>query len=240
MKFIIIGLGNFGSSLAEKLTQMGHEVIGVDKKIEKIEEIKDKITQAICLDCKYQDAVKSLPLNNTDVFVVSIGEDEGANILTTALLKKMNVARLISRSVSPIHETVLEAMEVNEIVRPEAETAERWAKKLTNKEIVDSFTLTEDFSIIEARVPKQFTGKTIGEIGFNKNFKVIVLTIIKNVQEKNLIGFFKKTSKRKIQGIATASTILEEGDIMVLYGHNNDIRNLLKNQKHNAKNEKPD
>ncbi|MBN1985147.1 MAG: TrkA family potassium uptake protein, partial [Prolixibacteraceae bacterium] len=144
MKFIIIGLGNFGSSLAEKLTQMGHEVIGVDKKIEKIEEFKDKITQAICLDCKHQDAVKNLPLKNTDVVVVGIGEDEGANILTTALMKKMNVPRLISRSVSPIHETVLEAMEVTEIVRPEEETAERWAKKLSATSIINSLELADN------------------------------------------------------------------------------------------------
>ena len=57
MKFIIIGLGNFGTSLAIKLTDMGHEVIGVDKQMEKVDEIKDKITMAFCLDCKYQEEV---------------------------------------------------------------------------------------------------------------------------------------------------------------------------------------
>lgn len=159
MKFIIIGLGNFGSSLAEKLTRMGHEVIGVDNKIEKIESIKDKVTHAICMDCRNQECIKNLPLKNTDVVIVSIGEDEGANLLTTALLKKMNVPRLISRSVSPIHETILEAMEVTEIVRPEEETAERWAKKLTTTGMIDSFELTENYSIVEVKVPRKFAGK---------------------------------------------------------------------------------
>jgi trk system potassium uptake protein TrkA len=229
MKFIIIGLGNFGSSLAEKLTQMGHEVIGVDKNIDKIEEIKDKVTIAICLDCKHPEAIKNLPIKNTDVVVVSIGEDEGANILTTALMKKMNVPRLISRSVSQLHETVLEAMEVSEIVRPEEETAERWAKKLSSSSILDSFELTDNYSIVEAKVPKIFNGKSVQEIGFNKNFNVIVLTIMKNKREKNILGLFRNKTKLEIQGIATAETILQEGDIMVLYGHNEKIQELLKN-----------
>ena len=228
MKFIIIGLGNFGSSLAEKLTRMGHEVIGVDNKIEKIESIKDKVTHAICMDCRNQECIKNLPLKNTDVVIVSIGEDEGANLLTTALLKKMNVPRLISRSVSPIHETILEAMEVTEIVRPEEETAERWAKKLTTTGMIDSFELTEHYSIVEVKVPRKFAGKTVAEVGFNRDYNVIVLTIMKNVKERNILGLFRKVTKLSIEGVATAQTLLNEGDVMVLYGHNDNISELLK------------
>jgi trk system potassium uptake protein len=227
MKFIIIGLGNFGSALAEKLTHMGHEVIGVDKKLQRIEDIKDKIAQAICLDSTHEDSVKSLPLKNTDVVVVGIGEDEGANILTTALMKKMNVARLISRSVSSLHENVLEAMEVTEIVRPEAETAERWAKKLSSPGILDSYELTSKYSIVKAKVTSEFSGKTVQEIGFLKNFNVIVLTVIKDRKRKNLFGIIKNVSELEINGIANADTVLNEGDIMVLYGHGSDIQKLL-------------
>lgn len=230
MKFIIIGLGNFGSSLAEKLTQLGHEVIGVDKKIEKVEEIKDKISQAICLDCKHQDAVLSLPLKNTDVVVVSIGEDEGASLLTTALMKKMNVPRLISRSVSPLHETILKAMEVSEIVRPEEESAERWAKKLSTTNFIDSFELTEKYSIVQVSIPAKFDGMTVAEVGFSNLYNVVVLTVIKNKKDKGLLGVFRKATKLDIEGVATATTLLTEGDVMVLYGHNEDIRKLLNNR----------
>jgi trk system potassium uptake protein TrkA len=230
MKFIIIGLGNFGSALAEKLTQMGHEVIGVDHQLQRTEAVKDKIAQSICLDSKLEDSVKNLPLKNTDVVVVCIGEDEGANILTTALLKKLNVPRLISRSVSPLHEKILEAMEVTEIVRPEEETAERWAKKLTSPGIVDSYELTSKYSIVKAKVPREFSEKSIQEVGFLKNFNVIVLTVMKNIQRKNLLGIFRNTADLEIKGIATADTILYEDDIMVLYGHKKDIQKLLKSQ----------
>lgn len=228
MKFIVIGLGIFGSSLAEKLTQLGHEVIGVDKQLDRIEDIKDKITHAICLDCTHPTAINNLPLKDTDVVVISIGEDEGSNLLTTALIKKMNVPRLISRTVSPIHTTILEAMEVSDIVRPEEETAERWAKKLTASEIIDSFEISEKYSVVQVEVPKKFAGKSVGEIGFNHNYEVLVLTIMKNVTEKNFLGIFKRSGKLKIEGVASAETVLNEGDVMVLYGHNDNIYKLLK------------
>ena len=228
MKFTIIGLGNFGSALAVKLTHLGHEVIGVDKRIEKIEEIKDKITHAICLDCSHQAGVDILPLNNTDVVIIAIGEDAGENLLTTALIKKRNVPRLISRSISSIHETILESMDITEFVRPEVETAERWAKKLTTSGLVDSFELTDEYSVVEVKIHGKFKDKTIEEIGFNKNFNVIVLTIMKSVKVNNIIGIPDNVTKLEIQGIARADTLLNEGDIMVLYGHNKDIRNLPK------------
>lgn len=228
MKFLIIGLGTFGATLAEKLTQLGHEVIGVDKQMDKVEDIKDKITHAMCVDCKHMEAVKSLPLKNTDVVLVCIGENEGANLLTTALLKKMNVKRLISRSVSPIHETILKAMDVKEIFSPEGEAAERWAKKLTTKGVVDSIELTDDFSIIEAMVPQRFVGKTIEQIGFNKRYHVVVLTIMKGMDESHTNGTTAHALKPQMSGIATPETVLEADDIMLLYGHNDDIHNLLK------------
>lgn len=227
MKFIIIGLGNFGFALAVKLAQLGHEVIGVDKQMEKIEAIKDKITHAICMDCSYEAAVNSLPLKNTDVVIIAIGEDVGANLLTTALIKKMNVPRLISRSISVIHETILESMKITDIVRPEVETAERWSKKLTTTGMVDSFELTDQHSVVEVVIHGKFVGKTIQEIGFNKDYNVIVLTIMKRIKEDNQLDVLKHTPKYKIEGIAKAETVLNEGDIMVLYGNNDDISNLL-------------
>jgi trk system potassium uptake protein TrkA len=225
MKFIIIGLGTFGASLAEKLTSTGHEVIGVDSKLSKVETLKEKITHTICLDSTDFMAVKHLPLQDTDIVVVCIGEDEGASILTTALMKQLNAKRLISRAVSPLHETILEAMEVDEIVHPEEETAERWAKKLNITGVVDSFEVTEEYNIIEARVPRKYIGKTLEELGVRRNFNVIILTTIKTVEVKSLIGLTRKV--KKVQDIASAKTLLEEDDIMVLYGRKKDIKHFL-------------
>ncbi|MFT6827818.1 MAG: trk system potassium uptake protein TrkA [Roseivirga sp.] len=225
MKYIIIGLGNFGASLAEKLTRIGHEVIGVDNDMSKVEAVKEEITHAICLDCTDAHAVNHLPLNDTDAVLVCIGENQGANVMATALMKKMKVKRLISRAVSPLHQTVLEAMGVDEIVHPEQESASRWAKRLNIEGVVDSFELNEEYSIVEAKVPSKFVGQTVLEIGFKKNFDVVVLTTIKEEVKKNMLGV--NTTVMKVQGVASSKTAMEKGDIMVIYGHITNIEKLL-------------
>lgn len=226
MKYIIVGLGNFGSSLAERLTKKGHEVIGVDSKMDKVEALKEKITHTICLDCTDPQAVTHLPFGDTDIVFVAIGENEGANIMATALMKQLKIKRLISRAISPLHQTVLEAMGVDEIVHPEEETAERWAKKLHMRGVVDSFELTTNYNIIEATTPVAFIGKTIQEIAFRKNYNIVLLTIIKMVDQKNIFGTMRK--EQEVQGVVSTRTVVEEGDILVMYGNIKDIQAVLK------------
>lgn len=78
MKFIIVGMGNFGAYLAARLTDKGHEVIGVDSDMSKIEGVKDKVTHTICMNATDKQAVKNLPIKDTDVVLIAIGEDMGA------------------------------------------------------------------------------------------------------------------------------------------------------------------
>jgi len=226
MKYILVGLGNFGASLAEKLTMTGNEVIGVDIKLSKVEDIKHKITHAINLDATEIGAVSNLPLNDTDVVIVGIGEDMGANIMATALMKQMKVKRLISRAVSPLQEMVLQAMGVKEIIHPEEETAERWSKKLNLHGVVDSFELNKEFSIIETKIPKKYDGRVLEEVGLKRDFNIIVLTTMEISQEKNEIGSYKEVPK--INDVASAQTVLRYGDIMVLYGSNKNLKKFLK------------
>ncbi|WP_417238442.1 potassium channel family protein [Bizionia sp.] len=225
MKYIIIGLGNFGASLAQKLTEQGHEVIGIDKNMTKVDAFKEKISHTICLDATDEFTVSGLPLKETDVFIVAIGEDQGANVMTTALLKILEVKRVISRAINPLHEKVLQAIGVDEIVHPEEETAERWAKKLCLNNVIDSFELNDDYSIIEATVSEEYVGQTIREIGFRKTFGLLVLTIIKKVNVKSILG--KTKVEQQIQGVASANDTLESNDILVLYGSNKDLQKFL-------------
>lgn len=226
MKFIIIGLGNFGGSLAEKLTQQGNEVIGVDSRDEKVVAYKDKLSHTICMNATDQSAISHLPVKNSDVVMVCIGEDEGANIMITAHFKNLGVKRLISRSINPLHESVLQALGVNEIVRPEEETAERWAKKLCLIGVVDSFELNKNFSIVEIIVPQKYTGRTIEEVKFREQHNVLILTIIRDVQEKSFLGRSKTVSN--VQGIPDPTTMLQQDDIIVLYGANEDLQRFAK------------
>ncbi|MHB1196311.1 MAG: potassium channel family protein [Lutibacter sp.] len=226
MKYLIVGLGNFGASLAEKLTSQGNEVIGIDTRMNNVDALKEKISHTICMDATDEFTVTGLPLKDTDVVVVAIGEDQGANIMVTALFKNLEVKRLISRAINPLHEKVLMAIGVDEIVHPEEETAERWAKKLCLSGVVDSFELNDEYSIVEINLPPEYEGQTIAEVAIRKKYNLLVLTTIKSAEIKSNIGNNIKESK--VQGVASADLLLEKDDILVVYGANKDIQSLLK------------
>ncbi|QRX62624.1 TrkA family potassium uptake protein [Dysgonomonadaceae bacterium zrk40] len=226
MKFIIIGLGSFGASLAQKLTALGNEVIGIDISMSKVDAYKENISYTICMDATDEFTVSGLPLKETDVVLVAIGENQGANIMATALLKNLKVKRLISRAIDPLHEKVLQAIGVHEIVHPEEETAERWTKKLSLSNVVDSFELNDNYSIIEAKVPVDFIGKTIMEVGFRKDFNILVLTILREVEVKSLLG--KTRTVTQVLGVAAANDLLESDDVLVLFGSKKDLQLFLK------------
>ncbi len=221
MKYIIIGLGNFGAPLGEKLTALGNEVIGIDTSMSKVENLKEKLSHTICMDATDEFTMRGLPWKETDVSIVAIGEDKGANIMVTAMLKNMQVNRLISRAIDPLHEKVLQAIGVDEIVHPEEETAERWSKKLCLNDVIDSFELNEEYSLIEVRVPAKFVGRTLGSIDWKGKYNLLVLTIIKKNEVKSLLGKTKTVSE--IQGVASDDWMLQENDILVLYGNNADL-----------------
>ncbi len=124
MKYIIVGLGNFGSSLGMALTRQGHEVIAIDSSMQKVEAYKEVISHTICMDATDEYTVNGLPIVDTDIVIVAIGEDQGANVMATALFKTLKAKRLISRSINPLHEKVLQAIGVDDLIHPEKEAAQ--------------------------------------------------------------------------------------------------------------------
>lgn len=225
MKYIIVGLGNFGGYLAARLTDLGHEVIGVDSREEKVIHVKDSVTHAITMDATDVQAVKTLPFKDVDVVVIAIGEDFGASIMTTAVFKQLKVKRLISRSINKVHETVIKAIGVDEIVHPEEESAERMAKRLQMKGVLDSLDVSEDYKIIEVVTPDRYIGLTIAETQVRQDYNINILTLIKVVEKPNIFGV--KSKIRKVSGVVTPETKIEEGDILLLFGHIRDIQAIL-------------
>lgn len=226
MKFIIVGLGNFGAALATKLNAQGNEVIGIDNSMSKVNALKDRITHAICLDATDPSVLERLPFKQTDIIIVAIGEDEGANIMITAQFKNLGVKRLISRAISPIHENVLEAIGVHEIVHPEEETAERWAKKLCLKGVIDSFEINNKYSIIEVDIPQKLVGKTFSELQIAEKYDVVILTTMKSTEQNTFLG--KHRIINEVKGLPKPDKIFEADDILVLYGSTKNLETFLK------------
>lgn len=225
MKYIVIGLGSFGSTLSATLTEMGHEVIGVDTDIDRVEKVKDQVTHAIALDATNQQALETLPLASADVVIVGIGKDAGSSIMATALLKQMKVKRLISRAINPLHQTVLETMNVEEIVQPEKEAAQRLATRLEFDEVIDSFRLTDRYTIAEVSIPTDCIGRTVAQLQLPDRFNLVILTVIRKQTQRNLLGVVKPV--REVIGVISSDTELFAGDILVIFGAVDDIRRFI-------------
>src|SRR5574344_890078 len=119
MKFIVIGLGNYGRVLAEELTVLNQEVIGADIHGNKVEAIKDKITTAFLLDATDEQSLSVLPLKSVDLVIVAIGENFGASVRVVAMLKKMGVKHIYARAIDQVHKAILEAFGIDRILSPE-------------------------------------------------------------------------------------------------------------------------
>lgn len=226
MRYIIAGLGSFGSSLGIALTSQGHEVIAIDSNMQKVETYKELITHTICMDATDEFTVNGLPITDTDIVVVAIGEDQGANVMATALFKTLKARRLISRSINPLHEKVLQAIGVDDIFHPEKESAMRWAKRLSLSYFVDSFNLSEHFSIVEIAIPDSLIGKAVGELHLERKFDIKLLSTMRYEQYEDSFGRIQ--SKPSIHGLAQPDQVLQEGDVLVVYGANKHINQFLR------------
>ena len=221
MKVIIFGLGNFGMSLAVNLTETGNEVIGIDNNMNKVNLVKNKISHAICMDATNELAYAALPIKDADIAVIAIGENEGAAIIATAVVKKLTKARIIGRSLSPIHDTVLNAMGIDFVIHPEQDFADRLAKKINLKGIVDNFSIDKNYSISEIKALPEFDGKTLEELKFRQTFDLHVVTIVRKQMRKSIIGTNSMIDRS--EGFVTKDSVILSGDLLVVFGLNKDI-----------------
>jgi trk system potassium uptake protein TrkA len=224
MKFIVIGLGNFGSSLGVALMEKAAEVIGTDLRMDKVELYSKMLTYTVCVDTTDEIALRSLPLKEADYVIVSIGEDVGASLTTTALVKKNTNAKILARAISPVHETILRAMGIEKIVHPEASFAKELANSLCLKGAVKTMLLDKQFEISEVMLPDKFAGKTILELDLRKKYNINIVTVLR--QDELLIEGQKATSS-SVLGVVLPETKLVKGDILVFFGKNKDIEDFM-------------
>ncbi len=231
MKVVVIGLGNFGMSLAIHLSNTGNEVIVADQDLEKIELIKDQVAHAVAMDATNENAYNALPLNNVDIAVIAIGQRNGAGILSTAIMKKLTKAKIISRSASDLEDTILEAMGVDQIIHPEQEYAERFTKKINLKGSIDNFEIDDEYLVSEVEIRKELVGKSILESNFRKNFNLNIITIVRKKHHTNLLG--RSVAKREVVGLPMPDTVFQSRDILAVFGKDADLKKYLKNHTEN-------
>lgn len=215
MKYIVIGLGNFGSVLATRLTQMGHEVIGVDDKRSRVDELRDNLSSTICMDASDPEALCTLPLDQVDLLIVAIGENFSASIQIVAQLRQMKVDNIVARALNELHRTVLQALGVERIIFPEQEAAEVMAQSFELNGFQSSYRIDRDHYVMRFELPIALNGKTVAQSGIHSD-QLRLLAVIRNCEERNSIGI-KYNQKRALDPVHP-DTLLATGDVVVVFG----------------------
>ncbi|MHB1416971.1 MAG: potassium channel family protein [Chloroflexota bacterium] len=176
---IIIGLGRFGSSLARTLAANGHEVLGIDSDLKKVEDIAEDVTQAAQADATDEDALAELGVRNFDIGVVAIGTDIKSSILTTLLLKKLGVNNVIAKANDHLHAEILDRIGADSVVFPESDTGVRVAHTLGAPSLVDYMQVMRGYGIAKIVLPKAFAGKHMEDIDLKGRFGVTPLILVR-------------------------------------------------------------
>ena len=218
MKYIIIGLGNYGHVLAEELSALGHEIIGADISESRVDSIKDKVATAFVIDATDEQSLSVLPLNSVDIVVVAIGENFGASVRVVALLKQKKVPRIFARAIDAVHKAVLEAFSLEKILTPEEDAARSLVQLLDFGATMEAFRIDQDYYVVKFTVPKKFVGYFVNEL------KLIALKRANKVTNCLGISLMERHVKNELPG----DEKVEEGDELVCYGKYRDFQSFWK------------
>jgi trk system potassium uptake protein TrkA len=218
--FAVIGLGRFGFSVAKTLAKYGSEVIAIDNHEERVKKVSDFVTFAVQLDAMDERALRSVGVQNVDTAIVSIGENIEASILVVMILKEMGINNIIAKAVTTLHGKVLENLGVKRIIYPERDMAIRVAHSLIRPKVLEQLELSEEYSIVELSTPSDLIGKTINESQLRNKYGVNLIAIKRRVTTE------KGTLKEAWNVNPLPTDVMQEGDILVLIGLNEDLDKL--------------
>lgn len=217
-QFAVIGLGRFGSAMAMTLTELGHDVIGIDGDEEKVRQLADTINYAIQLDATDEKALRGAGIKDVGSAVVSIGENIESSLLVVMLLREIGIGTIVAKAVTPLHGRILEKLGVSRVIFPEREMAIRVAHSLVVPNVLDYIELSRDFSIVELPAPEQFVGRTLKQLELRPRYGLTLIA----VKRRGADG-------RETTNISPSAdqTILKD-DILALLGSNDRLSQLDK------------
>lgn len=176
-RYVIVGLGNFGSSVAESLYALGHEVAAIDTREEAVDRISSAATVAAVGDGKDLRVLERIGAREADAGVVSTGDDITASILTTLALKDLGVREIYVKVISRDHARVMDKLGVTETVFPERESAIRLGTRISNRSILNYIQLGEGFSVQEMAVPDGWVGRSLRQLELPRRYRVSVIAV---------------------------------------------------------------
>lgn len=202
-QFAVIGLGQFGASVAKELYAMGYDVLAVDINADRIDDINGKVTHAAQADATDEEALHALGMHNMDVAVVSMGDSMQASILVTLLLKEMGVGTVLVEAQDDLHAKALAKIGADKVLFPERDMGQRVARNLASGNIMDMIELSADFTLMELKALGEWEGRTLGELAMRRTYGVNVVAIM---------------SGQAVNASPRAEDVIGPGDVLLVVG----------------------
>lgn len=227
MRYLIIGLGIYGSNLATDLTDMGHEVIGADVDSSRVNAVKDYISTAYIIDSTDEQSLGVLPIKGVDLVIVAIGENFGASVKTVALLKHFGVEHIYARAIDPIHESILQGFNIDRILTPEQRAARDLAHELELGTKVDALRIDETHYVMKFKIPSYFYGLKYSGLEFEKKYGLKLVSVARLQKKTNKIGIGHMQAMVYDFGAGDAEVC--EVDVITVFGSMKNFREMYRN-----------
>jgi trk system potassium uptake protein len=199
---VVIGMGRFGKSVATSLTQLGHEVLGIDESAELVQEMSGQLTHVVQANSTSIETLRQLNVASFAHAVVAIGSDLEASILSVLALSELGVPDIWAKAVNERHARILERTGAHHVVQPEKRMGERVAHLVTSK-LTEYMAFDDDFAIAQTHAPQDAINKTLAESELRRQHKVTVVGI-------------KRPGEDFTYG--RPDTMVRQGDILIIAG----------------------
>ncbi len=212
MEYAVIGLGRFGMTVAQTLTDLNQNVIAIEVDEQKAKEVSEIVRSTLILDATDVKALTEVSIEHADIVIVGMGQSSMTqSILTCLALKKVGVKEIIAKAVNDSHKEILEKIGVDRVINPEEAMGKKLAKQLVKRQPFDGISLSDTMEIRSLQVLENNTkvvNKTIQEVNLRKHFNINIVCI--NRDCNNVI-------------IAEHDTLIKPGDILLIAG---EIKNI--------------
>jgi trk system potassium uptake protein TrkA len=228
-RIAVIGLGRFGMALARNLARLGVQVIAADRNMQLVNEIKDDVDLAVRLDSTDRNALDAQDIDKVDVCVVSIGENFEASLLTTVILRKLGVPRIICRAQTTFHAEIFRQIGADEVIQPETSAGEQMARRLANPRLTDVIDVAEGYSIVEIEAPKSWWGIGLKDLELRTKFHVNLVAIKRPTVDSAQEGGDSESATLtppEIISVPRPDDLIQEGDLLMLIGSHDAIDKL--------------
>ncbi|MDD4690862.1 MAG: TrkA family potassium uptake protein [Eubacterium aggregans] len=212
-QFAILGLGRFGEALAITLSELGSNVVVVDRDEEKVQNIANYVTYAVQADVSDINALKSIGLKNVDVVIVSITSDINSSIMGVVNAQELGIPEIYGKANNAQHEKVLLKLGVKKVFSPERDMGERVAHNLFSGDFIDVLELDTDNSIVEIDSLHTWENKALESLDMRTRYGLNVIAI---------------RSQDHLNVSPVATDIIVPGDKLVVIGDNASINEVTR------------